>query len=241
MAAVSILDQLKILVELQGLDAQIYQLRRDLDSKPAQAARLKGEQQQAAQQVQGLEARYKGLEVKRNQMEMELGEKESQVRKYQGQLSQVKTNKEYSAMQKEIDGLKADKSVQEEEILKLMEQVEQVKSQLASERENLKTKEAALNTTLAQIDQESQKIQASLDQLQSVRATLVPNVDSQILKRYERILANKEGLALVPVSGEACKGCHMVLPPQVINEIQMATRLITCESCARILYIEPAQ
>ena len=51
-------------------------------------------------------------------------------------------------------------------------------------------------------------------------------------------LKGKEGLAMVPVRQNACGGCHLNLPPQVINEIQMKTELVFCESCARILYIE---
>ena len=63
-------------------------------------------------------------------------------------------------------------------------------------------------------------------------------MDPPALSQYERILERKEGSALVPVRGNACSGCNMVLPPQAINEVQMNTRLIPCESCARILYIE---
>ncbi|MBI3333653.1 MAG: hypothetical protein HYZ93_06145 [Candidatus Omnitrophica bacterium] len=240
MAAVSIADQLKVLVEMQGLDAQIYRLRREVEAKPAQAARLKVDHQQAAEKLKGAEGQYKALEVKRNQMEMDLGEKESLVRKHQAQLFQVKTNKEYSALQKEIEGLKADKSVLEEEVLKLMEEIDQIKGRIGADREALKAQEAVLQQALAEVDEETRQADASIEQLQSARSTLTPKADPQILRRYERILVNKEGLAIVPVVGEACGGCHMVLPPQMINEIQMATRLIPCESCARILYIEPA-
>lgn len=241
MATVSIADQLKVLVELQGLDSQIYQLKRELRQKPVQSAGVKAEHQQFADALKKMEEQYKSLEVKRNQMEIELGDKENQIKKLQGQLFQVKTNKEYSALQKEIEGLKADKSVLEEEILKFMEQTDQVKGRLAGERETLRSKESELKGILVKLDEETQKIQASVQQLEAARSALTPTIDPPILSRYERILANKEGLALVPVRGQACGGCHMVLPPQMINEIHLATRLIPCESCARILYLEPSE
>ena len=91
---------------------------------------------------------------------------------------------------------------------------------------------------MARIDEETRAIQGSIQQLQSQREILVPKVDRQVLSRYERILEHHEGLALVPVRRQSCGGCNMILPHQAINEIQMAERLITCESCARILYIE---
>ena len=241
MSTVSIADQLKILIELQGLDGQIYQLKRELGLKPAEIARVKAEHQQFADGLKKLEDQHKSLEVKRNQMEIELGEKENQIKKLQGQLFQVKTNKEYSTLQKEIEGFKADKSVLEEEVLKFMEQIDQVKGGVTAERKELQSRESELKARLAKLDEETQRIQSSIQQLQSSRSALVPKLEPPILTRYERILVNKEGLALVPVKGEACSGCHMVLPPQMINEIHLATRLIPCESCARILYLESSE
>jgi predicted nucleic acid-binding Zn-ribbon protein len=238
MATVSIADQLRFLVELQGLDAQIWRLQRELQAKPQEIADRKHQVQKILQQVQGLEGQVKTLEVKRNQMEMDLGDKENQIKKLQTQLFQVKTNKEYSAMTKEIEGFKADKSVLEEEILNFMEEIDRVKGHLGQERETLKAKESESTAEVARLEQESRQIQSSIQELQGQRSALIPKVDPPVLSRYERILQRKEGLALVPVRGDACGGCHMTLPPQMINEIQMGTRLIGCESCTRILYIE---
>lgn len=240
MSAVSIADQIKALVELQQLDGEIYQIRRRMEAKPSEAAALKAEHQKAVQALQAVEAQYKALDLKRNQMEMDLGDKENQIRKLQGQLFQLKTNKEYTAMQKEIEGLKADKSVLEEEVLKVMEEADQMKGRFQSEREALKSKEGTLNAAVARMEEETRTLQNSIQQLHAQRKGLAPKVDRQILSRYERILEHHEGVALVPVRKQACGGCNMILPHQTINEIQMAERLITCESCARILYIEPA-
>ena len=239
MATVSIPDQLKALLELQGLDAQLYQLKARRQNIPQQAALLQAQSKEASAALQMLEQQYKGLEVKRNQMEIDLGQKEAQIKKLQGQLFQVKTNKEYSAIQREIEGLKADKSVLEEEILKLMEEADRVKGLVESQRQTLKSKEAQITQDLARLDEELKTIEGSVQQLQGSRLGLTPKVEPQILSQYERILERKEGLALVPVRHGACGGCHMGLPPQMINEIQMSGRLITCESCARILYVDP--
>lgn len=239
MSTVSIADQLKILIELQKLDGEIYRLRRQIQSQPAKSAQLKEEHSKKTEGLKAAEARAKAIELKRNQMELELGQREAQIKKIQGQLFAVKTNKEYSAMQLEIESSKADKSVLEEEILKLMEEVDKAKGQVGVERDQLKVQEGELNVRLSEIDQETQKIKAEADRLQAERAAQAPKVDPQILTRYERVLERKEGSALVPVRGNACSGCNMVLPPQAYNEVMMNTRLIPCENCARILYIEP--
>ena len=238
MTTVSIADQLKALIELQKLDGEIYRLRRDLAVLPVKAAQLKDEHAKRTLGLQTAEARTKSLELKRNQLETELGSKEQQIKKLQMQLYQVKTNKEYSALQLEIEGSKADKSVFEEEILKLMEEVDRAKGLSVTEKEQIKVQEGQLKAQLDLIEQESQRIKTAVEQLQAARAANVPKVDPKVLLQYEKILERKEGSALVPVRGNSCSGCNMILPPQAINEVMMNTRLIPCESCARILYIE---
>ena len=58
------------------------------------------------------------------------------------------------------------------------------------------------------------------------------------VKKYERIIKSKDGLAVVTIANDACQGCFRVMPPQVVNEIKMNDELVFCENCARILYIE---
>ena len=241
MAAVSVQDQLKALLELQKVDGEIYRLRRQLEALPAETALLKEEQAKLNQAFQAAESRSKTLEMKRHQMEMDLNQRDEQIRKLQGQLYQIKTNKEYSAMQKEIEGAKADKSVLEEEILKLMEEGERIKGQVTADRELLKLKEADLTARMKKIEETAQMLESSLQTLRAGRVGLTPRVEPAMLSQYERILERREGLALAPIRGDACGGCHMNLPPQTINEVQMGVRLVPCEACARILYIEPSE
>lgn len=240
MTATSILDQLKVLLGLQGLDAQLYRLELRLREIPRETAALKAQSQKAATGLQALEQQHKALEVKRAQMEGDLGQKEAQIKKLQGQLFQVKTNKEYGALQKEIEGLKADQSVLEEEILKVMDEVDRTKARLEAEKVSLRSKEDQTAQAATLLENESASVQDSAKELEAERSKLTPKVDPLTLGRYDRILEHKEGLALVPVLQGACSGCHMAIPPQTINEIQMSAHFITCESCARILYVDPA-
>ena len=66
-------------------------------------------------------------------------------------------------------------------------------------------------------------------------------VERAALSLYERVLAGREGLALVPLVNKSCGGCHMVQPPQVISEARLNAKLVTCDSCNRILYQDHAQ
>lgn len=238
MAPVDIHEQLKALIELQTVDKQLYDLMRQRQAKPAQIERLNADHQHETQRVKECEAQLKALQLKRSSMEGDLAAKEGQVKKLQMQLYQVKTNKDYSVLQREIESVKADNSVLEEEILKVMEQVDQQKAAMATVAETLKGQETQMRTAVAEVEREMADLDAAITRLQTTRQAFTPRVDAKVLARYERILDKKEGLGLVPVKvqQEACSGCHMNLPPQTINEIRLKERLIVCESCARLLY-----
>jgi len=74
--------------------------------------------------------------------------------------------------------------------------------------------------------------------LQSQRNQIVKQVSPKILAKYEKILLNRDFLAIVKVENNSCRGCFMNVPPQVINLIKMYDNLVICEVCQRILYIE---
>jgi len=238
MTAIEIGEQLKVLIELQTVDRQLYDLRRQREQKPVQIERLTAAHATEARQVTALEEQLKALQVKRGSMEGDLAAKEASVKKLQMQLYQIRTNKEYTALQHEIEGAKADNSVLEEEILKVMEQVDQQKVVLVTAKETLKGKGAELREATVVVEREIVELDAAIAHLQDQRGAVAPRVDPQLLGRYERILEKKNGVGLVPVHVQrhACGGCHMNLPPQTINEIRLKERLIACESCARLLY-----
>jgi predicted nucleic acid-binding Zn-ribbon protein len=154
----------------------------------------------------------------------------------QFQLYQLKSNKEYQAMEMEIKGGRADKSVLEEEILKLFDAVDDAKKKLAKEKEALAAEEKKFKDEIAVVDKEIADLQQKISVTEENRKQYLPNIDPKILGQYERLLKNRDGLALVPVKGGSCSGCNMELPPQMVNEVHANDKLIYCESCARILY-----
>ncbi len=231
-------DVIEPLRKLQAIDGELYRLRREASQKPleleAATRRLADEQAKA----QALEAQLRTLQMKQKEKEMELSGRETTIQKLQGQLFQVKTNKEYTAMKQEIDHSKADVSLFEEEILAMLDEVERAKhahqaqlGEAAKQQQRLKEEEVEVGRALAQIE-------SRIAELEQQRQAAVPGVGRDVLSAYERVLASREGLALVPLVNESCGGCHMVQPPQVISEAYLRTRLVTCDSCNRILYVD---
>ena len=232
-------EQIKGLVELQKVDSEIYHLRKELSSHPEIQKKHEGEFEKKKAGLKVAEEALKVSQLKMKEKEIDLQSKEDKIKKLQGQLFQLKSNKEYSAMEFEINGLKADKSLLEEEILSLLDTVEQARGEAAKEKEKLGQEEKKLKEALDALKKISDETNEKLKVLDEKRKIHLPNIDPKLLSQYERILKTREGIALVPVRHNSCSGCHLELPPQTVNEIQRQDKWITCESCARILYWEP--
>jgi predicted nucleic acid-binding Zn-ribbon protein len=237
MEKISLEEQIKHLIELQGLDTQVFRLRSELEAIPKEVARLEDNFKANTATMRTLEDSVKTLQVKRKERELDLEGREANIKKMQTQLYQLKTNKEYTTMQQEIERSKADKSLVEDDIIKLLDEIDATNKKVATEKESLKSEEAKLNQEKSRLSGEAKEKEARLEALSQTRKAQAGEVDKTMLAKYERILKSKNGLAMAAVKGDACQGCYRVMPPQVINEIRMKQEIIFCGNCARMLYI----
>ncbi len=230
--------QIGLLVKLQEQDTQIDAIRQEKKEAPLKLKELDELFNQKKNNLAELVEKGKLIIRQRKEKELELGAKEEEKRKIQGQLYQLKTNKEYDAKLKEIKGSEADASVLEDEILKFFEEADKVNTEVAKEKEFLAEEEKRVNAQKQEINSAAKELDGKLLQLESGRKQLADQVDAKLLSEYSRILTNCGYLAIAKVENNACHGCFMNVPPQVINLILMHEKLIICGACHRILYIE---
>ena len=229
-------DQIKMLIELQGLDAEIFGKKAVLDGFPEKMQELDSELERRSAGLKDLEEEFKKVHAKQKEREAELGSKEQSVKKYQTQLFQIKTNKEYTSLEKEIAGIKADSSVLEEEIIGLLDEADEVKKKIEKEKKLLEDEKKKIGEEKKKLEAERKEAEEQFNKLNNQRKEFASRIEKGILSKYERILHNRSGLAMVPIVEDACGGCNMNLPPQVINEARMKKDLLFCGNCARILY-----
>ncbi|MEI8176047.1 MAG: C4-type zinc ribbon domain-containing protein [Candidatus Omnitrophota bacterium] len=234
----SIEEQLVLLIGLQKLDGEIYRLRRDLAQHPVTIATLEAAFKQGEVDLKKADDDAKTAAVRKKELELDLEAKEAGIKKLQTQLFQLKTNKEYQAMQKEIESQKADVSLIEEGILQVFDRIDACGKEIVRQKEILEGRRQKFVAEKQTIEAQARQIDERLAGLIAERTTRAQKVDKEYLSRYERILASKDGVAMVPVEGDTCGGCNINLPAQVINEIRLKEELIFCGSCARILYTE---
>ena len=236
MPGVDLKEQLRNLLQLQTVDTEIYNLKAEKEAKPQEIKLLDDAFQAKKQGMADLEKKSLDIQKQKKDKELELASKEEAAKKLQTQLYSLKTNKEYQTMLQQINDAKADGSVIEDQILRSMDQLDQVKAEIEKEKQALQREEKKFNEEKNKIQNRVKEIDDRIAQLDAQRNQMAPNIDKKIMAQYNRILASRDGLAIVGVKDNSCQGCNMFVPPQVINLIKMYERIITCEVCNRMLY-----
>jgi len=231
-------ETLKKLVAIQEVDEVLYEHRRQIKEKPVELNELKAKFDKKKTRLTQLQTRAQELELSRKAKELDLKSKEADIIKADGTLMTLKTNKEYQAKLFEIENLKADKSILEEEILKMMDETETLAQEVTKEQAVVAEEEKGYLAEKAKVDAAIAEIEDGMQSFEAKRRELVQDVDKEALAIYQRIVENREGVALVPVVGSSCGGCFMNVPPQVINRLKMHEELVRCEMCARLLYLK---
>ena len=229
--------EIRTLIKIQKLDLTMDDLKKRARAIPSESAALDVELEDARKALDTAKAKLKDLERRQRHEELILEDKTTLLKKYDQQLFSVKTNKEYKAILSEMDVTKAEISSVEDTILEILTDVDYVTGEIAAADEGLRDEEAKVREVKLQLEKELEHVQRELKDHEQQKQALVPNVDEDLYELYERIRkAKKDGPGAVPVKNDSCSGCFMQIPPQVVNELIASDRLITCQSCSRILY-----
>ena len=173
------------------------------------------------------------------QLEGQLEEKQEELTKYNAQLPLIKTNREYTAILLEIDSVEKDISNIEEAMLESMAKVDDIETRAAAEEEKVNQAKVEAQKEKERLEQEQRRLKESLQGTRSERDQLAAGVEGSLHSQYDRIRRIKGGLAMARVNDESCDACHILLPPQVVNEV-IGGAVKICPSCNRLLYwLEP--
>lgn len=231
-------QSIEALKKAQGVDRELYVTQQRLQQIPEDRAKMKRALELEKLRLQELEASRKKLQLTQKQKEGELSQKEANIKKLDGQLSQIKTNREYTAMQQEISSLKADNSLLEEEVIRILDEVEAAEEEVRKEKDRLKQIEKDYQVREAELTQKEKALQETLERLKKSRNEVILQVPPDVRGLYDTIVQKKQGVGLVKVNGEICGACQLQLRPQLLNEIRLGQAIVVCENCSRILYYE---
>lgn len=232
----SLREKLRALEELQQIDLESNEVQTALAAMPARKAAVEQRVLEARKAYDDQKARLEQNERERRQIDVLLGMERDKVKKWEGRLGEIKTPREYAALSREIDIAKKTNESQGEQAKLLLAAAGELKLALEQRGESLADAEDAAQAALAELERARAEAEARLASLADRRAAAAAQVDPGLLGKYENIKRRRAGVAVSPVVGSTCKGCHRNIPPQLSIVLQRADTIETCPNCHRIIY-----
>ena len=236
MQELTVEEKLQNLYELQRIDTEIDKIKTLRGELPLEVQDLEDE-------IAGLETRIENLKVELGELDktsstrkMDIKKAEEAIKKYSEQLDNVRNNREYDALSKEIEFQKLEIELQEKRIREAQKAkaekealMEESKKRYEDKVSDLEAKKGELNDIINETHKDEESLQTKSEELAAT-------IDERLLTAYRRIRSNaRNGLAVVTVDRDACGGCFNKIPPQRQLDIHSRKKIIVCEYCGRIL------
>jgi predicted nucleic acid-binding Zn-ribbon protein len=223
------------LYELQNLDDQLDELEELRGDLPNAVEALEEKITTMKNDIASKEKDRKDSLKKREDNDEEINKLKENQKRFKAQLYQVRNNKEYDALTKEIDHnedqitkLEAENNTLADLSKKLTDEIEEISPQMDELKDELKAKEADLKEIIKANEKEEVKLRTKRKDIEAL--TKKPDYSA-----YMRIRKAKKGIAVATIKRSACSGCHNIVPSQRQLEIRRNTKLFYCEYCGRIL------
>jgi len=229
-------DQLEHLIRLQEIDNRLSTIRNETVRIPQQVETAQKFLTEAQKQFTQSHADWETCNKNKRDKERDLETCEEHLSKARNRQNEIKTNKEYQVHLQEIETLKADKGRIEEELLTLMDQLDVYKRKENELAQTVKAAEQRFESERQQLEKQAEALKTERDVVEKEREAVIPMVDPNLLKMYQKIKSLHRELAVVPIRHGTCGGCHMNVPPQRVAEVKARQRILTCSECQRILY-----
>ncbi len=229
-------EEIANLIRLQEIDLKILEIERRKNELPDSLRQAEEALREKKGRFEELSRRLEELILKRRTEEEELEEEYQRLRKTQTRLMQIRGSREYQALLREIEEIKKANKQREENLLKLMEEQENLKKEEEVLRQEIEELEKRVAEERAHYEAQCQKLDQEKAGYLKEREALARAVPQNLLSRYEFIRERRGGLAIVAVENGTCEGCHMHIPPQLFNELQRDDRYYECPLCRRLIY-----
>ncbi len=231
-------DDIKLLLSLQERDLELDRLQNELASVPGRVAGLKGEIQAEKTALESAKKELNQFQLTKKQKELDLDVQETAIRKHSTDLNAIKTNEAYKALLGEIDKAKQVKSSLEDQILQLMEQIDQATKVWKQKEADSQGHETTLQQQILEWEARGKELEKTIAAKQAERAQALASLAKPLAHQYSTLRNGKRGATVVPILKGQCSGCHMKVSQNLIVELRRGHKIVSCESCSRIVYLE---
>ena len=229
-------NTMKLLIDLQACDIRIKDKLGQKERGPAAVQKREEDLAAAEALLQEEMDKLDSHDSLRRETELEIQDLDERLKKAEVKLSSITSNKEYKAALKEIEGIRHEKEALETAVIELMEQKDALVSACDDNRKKAETMKQQFDQDRKQILRDMKILDKDLKKLEKERKRFCKATEGSLLEKYDMLKGHKNGLAITPVIKGVCQTCHMAIPPQKFNELIRGDKLMTCPSCARIMY-----
>ena len=229
-------DKIKLLARLQKCDDRIQSVLKRREKGPQRIQEIMDNLKVNELKLQEQNGLLELGKKERRKIEQEVQDLDSKIEKSQVKLFSIKSNKEYTAVLKEIEDLRKLKSDKEDRIIQIMEESEKLEQQILSQEKELLEQKSNADKEREEIEKERLILDQDIKVLEKERDGVVQGLDQDLWKRYLFLKERRGGLAVSSVIGGVCQTCHIGIPPQKFNELIKGDAIMNCPNCHRIIY-----
>ena len=228
------------LIRLQHLETQIAEARAAIAAHPQRLTEADARLDGATRAVESAKDKLKANNEARRALEKDIAVYQGRLTKFKDQLSLVKTNKEYQAMQHEIATAQTDLGGVEEKVLERMVEADAITLEVKKAEAALSAQQKAIEAEKKSMAEDLASEEASLAKASEARAALVTDLDPRLMSLFEQVARVRKGVAISTATRDGlCALCHVRLRPSVFQQVRHNDSIIQCESCQRVLYWVP--
>lgn len=235
----SIEEKLKNLYQLQTMLSEIDKIKTLRGELPLEVQDLEDE-------IEGLATRVEKIHTEIEELNGDIAKRKSSIEasnasiaKYTSQLDNVRNNREYESLSKEIEYQTLDVQLNEKRIKEAYAAIENKNEEIAKCTEQMEDRREDLNVKKSELDEIISETRSEEEKLRERAKVLEATIEPRLLQAFKRIRKNsRNGLGIVYVQRDACGGCFNKIPPQRQLDIRMRKKIIVCEYCGRIM-IDP--
>ena len=227
------------LIRLQRAESELKRVESQQAEVPLRRGEVEG---QLAKERSRLDAAKEALEASqkaRRRYETELQDLETKRSKYKGQLMEVKTNKEYTAVLHEIETVEREIRSREDQILAEMERAETLSSEIRQEEQVFRQAQEGADRELRALGESGAKLEEEHQRTVAERDGIAATLREDVLHLFQRV-AKLRGVAVAEARDGMCQLCHMRLRLQMYSELKRNDQVVQCPACSRVLFFVPA-
>lgn len=227
----------RILAQLQEIDLKIDSSRGEMQALLDEIHSLEARAEEMRQAISGQITELDGIEDEKRALEENLAAEADAINRSEARLRDIKTQKEYQAVSKEIAAAKKVKSDLEEQVLQRITRGDELKV-IISDKENV-LREFDSNSAVqkSELQGKIERLEADIAEVAAAREATAKDVTPSMMKRYLMLREKRQGVAIVEARSGSCLGCNMNLPPQLFNSLYKADNLVACPHCQRLLFL----